>query len=111
MYDEMIVAPMRQELTNLGIQETRSAAEVDPEAAELLDEIERGRTERMLHNARALEAGGHLRSDLSAAQAADLLLIFSGEFYDRLVVRAGWDVETYVAAMTRTMAAALLRRP
>jgi putative YphP/YqiW family bacilliredoxin len=29
MYDEMIVAPMREELTNLGIQETRSAAEVD----------------------------------------------------------------------------------
>jgi AcrR family transcriptional regulator len=89
----------------------RSAAAVDPEAAELLDEIERGRTERMLHNARALEAGGHLRSDLSAAQAAELLLIFSGEFYERLVLRAGWDVETYVAAMTRTMAAALLRKP
>jgi len=89
----------------------RSAAEVDPEAAELLDEIERGRAERMMHNARALEAGGHLRSDLSPAQASDLLLIFSGEFYDPLVLRAGWDVETYVAAMTRTMAAALLRRP
>jgi putative YphP/YqiW family bacilliredoxin len=29
MYDEMIVAPMRQELTRLGIQETKSAAEVD----------------------------------------------------------------------------------
>jgi putative YphP/YqiW family bacilliredoxin len=29
MYDEMIVGPMRQELTRLGIQETRSAAEVD----------------------------------------------------------------------------------
>ena len=29
MYDEMIVAPMRQELTRLGIEETRSAAEVD----------------------------------------------------------------------------------
>ena len=29
MYDEMIVAPMRQELTRLGIQETRTAAEVD----------------------------------------------------------------------------------
>ncbi len=29
MYDEMIVAPMRQELTNLGIQETRTPAEVD----------------------------------------------------------------------------------
>jgi putative YphP/YqiW family bacilliredoxin len=29
MYDEMIVAPMRQELTRLGIEETKTAAEVD----------------------------------------------------------------------------------
>jgi putative YphP/YqiW family bacilliredoxin len=29
MYDEMIVGPMRQELTRLGIQETRTAEEVD----------------------------------------------------------------------------------
>src|SRR5437763_15503194 len=29
MYDEMIVAPMRQELARLGIQETKTAAEVD----------------------------------------------------------------------------------
>src|SRR5438128_10598177 len=29
MYDEMIVAPMRQELAQLGIQETKTAAEVD----------------------------------------------------------------------------------
>jgi len=29
MYDEMLVAPMRQELTRLGIQETRTAADVD----------------------------------------------------------------------------------
>ncbi len=29
MYDEMIVEPMRQELTRLGIQETRTAGEVD----------------------------------------------------------------------------------
>ena len=29
MYDEIIVEPMRQELTRLGIQETRTAAEVD----------------------------------------------------------------------------------
>jgi putative YphP/YqiW family bacilliredoxin len=29
MYDEMMVAPMRQELTQLGIQEARTAAEVD----------------------------------------------------------------------------------
>lgn len=29
MYDEMLVEPMRQELTRLGIQETRTAEEVD----------------------------------------------------------------------------------
>lgn len=29
MYDEMIVGPMRQELTRLGIQETKTAEEVD----------------------------------------------------------------------------------
>jgi putative YphP/YqiW family bacilliredoxin len=29
MYDEMFVAPMRAELTRLGIEETRTAAEVD----------------------------------------------------------------------------------
>ena len=29
MYDEMIVAPMRQELTRLGIQETKTAQDVD----------------------------------------------------------------------------------
>lgn len=29
MYDEIMIAPMRHELTKLGIQETRTAAEVD----------------------------------------------------------------------------------
>lgn len=29
MYDEMVVGPMREELTRLGIQETRNAADVD----------------------------------------------------------------------------------
>jgi putative YphP/YqiW family bacilliredoxin len=29
MYDERLVAPMRQELTSLGIEETRTAADVD----------------------------------------------------------------------------------
>ena len=29
MYDEMMVAPMREELTRLGVQETRTAGDVD----------------------------------------------------------------------------------
>ncbi|WP_306231638.1 TetR family transcriptional regulator [Agrococcus beijingensis] len=89
----------------------RSAAEVDPEARGLLEEIEGGRAERMLHNARALADGGHLRPDLSLEAARDLLLAFSGDLYERLVLRAGWDAEDYVATMTRMMAAALLRQP
>jgi len=89
----------------------RTAAEVDPEAARLLSEIERGRAERMAHNAQTLADGGHLRPGLTIDQARDLLLIFSGEFYDRLVSRGGWNVEDYVMTMTRTMCAALLRNP
>lgn len=34
MYDEVIVKPMREELTRLGIKETRSAAEVDSALAD-----------------------------------------------------------------------------
>lgn len=34
MYDETLVAPMRQELTDLGIKETRTAAEVDKALAD-----------------------------------------------------------------------------
>ena len=86
----------------------RSAAEVDPEGARLLAEIEQGRAERMLHNARALADGGHLRPGLSVQHARDLLLLFTDQFYDRLVSRAGWEVEDYIATITRTMSAALL---
>jgi AcrR family transcriptional regulator len=89
----------------------RSAAEVDPEAAALLEEIEQGRAERMLHNAQALADNGHLRPELSVDHARDLLLIFSSEYYDRLVSRAGWDVDEYIRTMTRMMSAALLRLP
>ena len=51
------VAPLAAPVLTL----VRSAAEVDPEAAALLEEIEQGRAERMLHNAQALADNGHLR--------------------------------------------------
>lgn len=87
----------------------RSAAEADAEAMGLLEEIEQGRSERMMHNARALADRDQLRPDLSVEAARDLLLAFSGDLYDRLVLRAGWDAEDYVATMTRMMSAALIR--
>lgn len=88
----------------------RAAAEVDPEAARLLDEIERGRADRMLHNALVLGRTGQLRPELSKEQVRDLLLLFTDEHYARLVSRAGWSVDDYVATMTRMMSAALLRQ-
>jgi AcrR family transcriptional regulator len=100
------VAPRASEVLTL----VRSAAELDDEARGLLDEIDRGRSARMLHNARALADGGHLRPDLSLEAGRDLLLVFSGDIFDRLVLRAGWDPEAYVSTMTRMMAAALLRQ-
>ena len=87
----------------------RAAAEADPEAARLLEEIERGRAERMLDNARVLGETGHLRPELSIEQARDLLLLFTDDHYGRLVSRAGWNVDDYVATMIRVMSAALLR--
>lgn len=87
----------------------RAAAEADPEAARLLEEIEHGRAERMLHNALVLGEAGHLRPELSIEQARDLLLLFTDDHYHRLVSRAGWSVDDYVATMTRLMSAALLR--
>ena len=89
----------------------RSAAMVDPEAARLEEEIERGRAERMARNAESLVDRGFLRPDLTIEQARDLMLIFSGEFYDPLVSRARWDVEDYVTVVTRAMCAALLEVP
>jgi AcrR family transcriptional regulator len=87
----------------------RTAADLDPEAARLLEEIERGRADRMLHNARVLDQMGWLRPDLSLEQARDLLLLFTDDPYGRLVSRAGWSDDDYVATMTRLMSAALLR--
>lgn len=101
------VAPLAGEILAL----VRAAAETDIEAARLLEQIEHGRGERMLHNARALAVAGHLRPELSVDQARDLLLLFSDEHYGRLVSRAGWRIDEYVATMTRTMSAALLRIP
>ena len=89
----------------------RAAADVDPEAARLLEEIEQGRAERMLHNARVLGETGHVRPDLSIEQARDLLLLFTEEHHAWLVSRAGWSVDDYVATMTRMMSAALLQVP
>ncbi len=87
----------------------REAADGDPAAAEVLDELEANRLSRMAKNARDLCDAGHLRVGLSAAQARDLLWLYSSpEFYDLLVRRRGWSVQRYSRYVTEAMTAALL---
>jgi len=86
----------------------RAAALVDRGAAAVLAGIEKGRAERMAHNAAYLGAGGHLRTGMSAAMARDVLLAYSVDLYEPLVVRAGWSPAAYADLLERGLCAALL---
>ncbi len=86
----------------------RSAALVHPEAAKLRDEIEAGRARRMSQNAGFLARGGHLRAGVSRSRARDILLAYSVELYDPLVLRAGWSLSAYSEHLERAMVATLL---
>ena len=84
-----------------------TAAAVDPEAAALYATIERERAARMEHNAAYLVDGGYLRSDVTAEQARDVLLLYT-TFYDRLVNEGGWSPEQFTAFVDRGLTAHLL---
>ena len=86
----------------------RAAALVDPEAAELLREIDAARLRRMTHNAEALDRGGHLRPGLDVRRAAEIMVVTSGLLYEPLMIDAGWSEGEYVDLVERLLAAALL---
>lgn len=87
----------------------RSAAEVDPEIAKVMEKSERERLERMRHNARFLAGRGYLRADITTAEAADLLWMFtSAEFFELLVQRRGWSLRRFERHVGDLLTAALL---
>jgi AcrR family transcriptional regulator len=86
----------------------RAAAAVDPEAAELLAEIDAGRLARMKHNADALARRGHLRADLSPQRAAEAMMTLAGALHDPLMGEFGWSAAEYSDLMERLLTAALL---
>jgi AcrR family transcriptional regulator len=87
----------------------REAGASDPEIVALLDEISAARLRRMTLNARRLAAAGHLRPDLSAGEAADILWTYSSpELYELLVTRRGWPAEHYGHFVGQALIAALL---
>jgi AcrR family transcriptional regulator len=98
------IAPLYRILT--------SAAETDPDAAALLDELTRQRQQGQRVIVRALARTGGLRPDLRAADAADLIHAFlSPELYRLLVVDRGWKPERYQQWLVATLAQQLLHTP
>jgi AcrR family transcriptional regulator len=87
----------------------RAAALSDPEGATLLAEMDDDRLRRMTSNARRLRDGGHLRSGVTVAQAADVLWTYSApELYELLVARRGWSAKRYGRFVADAMIDALL---
>jgi AcrR family transcriptional regulator len=69
-----------------------AAASGDASMVALFEEIERTRYERMLHNARQVEARGFLRPGVTAERAAEVFWAVTGSgLYESLVMKRGWS--------------------
>jgi AcrR family transcriptional regulator len=87
----------------------RTAAEVDPDAAVLRDELEDDRLDRMADNARYLFDSGQLREDVTFDEVRDVLwLCSSPELYELLVLRRRWTAARFGAFVADLMAGTLL---
>jgi AcrR family transcriptional regulator len=86
-----------------------AAASGDASMIALLDEIERARYERMLHNARQVEARGFLRPGVTAERAAEVFwaLTASG-LYESLVMKRGWSGDEFASFVGEALAGALV---
>jgi AcrR family transcriptional regulator len=82
----------------------RDAATADPEAAVLLDELDRDRVARMASNARFLHQAGYLRDGVSVNEARDVMwLTTSPELYELLVQRRRWPLQRFADFVARTI--------
>ena len=87
----------------------QAAAAADPEAGNLLEEMNTQRLERMTHNAKRLRGRAGLRQGLRLAEIRDVLFTYSSpELYDVLVVHRGWSLRRYSDFVYRGMSAQLL---
>ena len=87
----------------------RAAAELDPEMASLLSELNAERLERMTQNARNLAASHALREGLTVERAGEILWTYSSpELYELLVLRRGWTPTDYGEFVAEAMVDALV---
>jgi len=99
------IAPLAAPITLL----LRDAAGNHPELRPLIEEVHADRLRRMTDNARRFAAAGHLRPDVSVAEAANVMWTYSSsELYELLVLRRGMPLKTYGRFVADAMIAALL---
>lgn len=89
-----------------------AAASGDRSMVALFDEIEKARYERMLHNARQVEARGFLLPGITAERAADVFWAVTGSgLYESLVVKRGWSGAEFASFVGEALAGALVAAP
>jgi AcrR family transcriptional regulator len=87
----------------------RDAASTDPEMASLKADLDAERLERMTRNAHNLAAAGHLRPEIAADVAGEILWTYSSpEIYELLVLIRGWPLARYGGFIADALMAALL---
>ncbi len=90
-------------------QVLRSAAAADPEAADLLETINRQRVDGQSRVARALSERDALADDMGEGEAVDIIYtLMSADVYRILTVDRGWDPDHYERWLARTLCAILL---
>jgi AcrR family transcriptional regulator len=90
----------------------RSAADTDPDAAALLEEISEHRLKRMRYLARFLGERGYLRDGVSVAQAADVMwACTSAELHELFVMQRSWSIPRFGRFVADFMIASLLPEP
>ncbi|MDQ0094084.1 TetR/AcrR family transcriptional regulator [Paeniglutamicibacter psychrophenolicus] len=88
----------------------RSAAATDAGMAELQEQSNAERLQRMEHNARFLQERGYLRGDVALEEAVDVMWLHSSpELYELLVLQRGWSTARFARYVARSMASALVR--
>ncbi len=87
----------------------RQAAESDPAAATVYEKIRNQRLRNVAAFADFLHENGHLRDEVTAEEARDVIWTYNSvEIWDLLVLKRGWAAERYGHWVGEALVAALL---
>ena len=87
----------------------RAASATSPDMADLLARLDEDRMNRMAEQAAFLRQQGHLRHDVTEAEARDAMWAYTDlTLYELLVLRQKWPVERFRDFLARGLTAALL---